>query len=33
MHFRDPETGYHLDRMARFSRLIAQELGREGTAT
>lgn len=30
MHFRDPETGYHLDRMARFSRLIAQELGREG---
>lgn len=30
MHFRDPETGYHLDRMARFSRVIAQELGRAG---
>jgi HD-GYP domain-containing protein (c-di-GMP phosphodiesterase class II) len=26
VHFRDPETGGHLDRMSRYSRLIAQEL-------
>ena len=26
MHYKDPETGNHLERMARFSRLIAQEL-------
>jgi HD-GYP domain-containing protein (c-di-GMP phosphodiesterase class II) len=25
-HFRDPETGSHLDRMSRYSRLIAREL-------
>jgi len=25
-HFRDPETGTHLDRMSRYSRLIAAEL-------
>lgn len=25
-HFRDPETGSHLDRMSRYSRLIAAEL-------
>ena len=25
-HFRDPETGSHLDRMSRYSRLIAEEL-------
>jgi HD-GYP domain-containing protein (c-di-GMP phosphodiesterase class II) len=28
-HHRDPETGEHLERMARFSRLIAQELAKE----
>ncbi|MCW8839638.1 MAG: HD domain-containing protein [Gammaproteobacteria bacterium] len=27
-HHRDPETGEHLERMARFSRLIARELAR-----
>jgi len=27
---RDPETGDHLERMARYSALIAEELGREG---
>jgi HD-GYP domain-containing protein (c-di-GMP phosphodiesterase class II) len=30
VHYRDPETGGHLDRMARFSRLIAQELAESG---
>ncbi len=25
-HYRDPETGSHLDRMSRYSRLIAEEL-------
>lgn len=33
VHLRDPETGAHLDRMAEFSRVIAQDLasrGREG---
>ena len=26
VHFRDPETRGHLERMSRFSKLIAQEL-------
>jgi HD-GYP domain-containing protein (c-di-GMP phosphodiesterase class II) len=33
VHLRDPETGAHLDRMAEFSRVIAQDLafrGKEG---
>jgi HD-GYP domain-containing protein (c-di-GMP phosphodiesterase class II) len=30
VHVRDPETGDHLERMARYSRLIAQELARSG---
>ncbi|MEW6730504.1 MAG: HD-GYP domain-containing protein [Acidobacteriota bacterium] len=30
VHLRDPETGRHLDRMTRFSRLIAQELALQG---
>lgn len=30
VHARDPETGDHLERMARYSRLIAQELARSG---
>lgn len=30
VHYRDPETGGHLDRMARFSRLIAQDLAKNG---
>ncbi len=30
VHARDPETGDHLERMARYSRLIAQELSRSG---
>ncbi len=30
VHFRDIETGNHLDRMARYSRVIAQELARSG---
>lgn len=30
VHYRDPETGGHLERMARFSRLIARELARSG---
>lgn len=29
VHYRDPETGGHLDRMSRISRLIAQELATE----
>ncbi|HEU5319754.1 MAG TPA: HD domain-containing phosphohydrolase, partial [Methylomirabilota bacterium] len=32
VHRRDPETGAHLQRMARFARLIAEELGRRGAA-
>lgn len=31
VHQRDPETGKHLERMAHYSRLIAQELGRRGS--
>ncbi len=30
VHMRDPETGNHLERMARFSRLIARVLVRDG---
>jgi HD-GYP domain-containing protein (c-di-GMP phosphodiesterase class II) len=30
VHYRDPETGGHLERMARFSRLIAQDLAKSG---
>ena len=30
VHVRDPETGNHLERMARYCRLIAQELARSG---
>ncbi|MBK7993387.1 MAG: HD domain-containing protein [Blastocatellia bacterium] len=30
VHYRDPETGGHLNRMARFSRLIAQDLAQHG---
>ncbi|MBI4851265.1 MAG: HD domain-containing protein [Acidobacteria bacterium] len=30
VHYRDPETGGHLERMARFSRLIAQDLAKAG---
>lgn len=30
VHSRDPETGNHLERMARYSRVIAQELSRSG---
>ena len=33
MHYRDPETGNHLERMARFSRLIAQQLVEQGKAS
>ncbi len=32
VHFRDPETGAHIERMARYSRLIAQHLAATGTA-
>lgn len=32
VHYRDPETGKHIDRMARYSRLIAQHLAATGTA-
>jgi HD-GYP domain-containing protein (c-di-GMP phosphodiesterase class II) len=31
VHFRDPETGGHIDRMARYARLIAQHLAANGT--
>ncbi len=31
-HYRDPETGAHMDRMARYSRLIAQHLAATGVA-
>lgn len=30
VHDRDPETGNHLERMSRYSRVIAQELSRSG---
>ena len=33
VHFRDPETGNHLDRMARYARLIAQRLAATGAAS
>ncbi len=32
VHFRDPETGAHLERMARYARLIAQHLAASGAA-
>lgn len=32
VHFRDPETGAHIDRMARYARLIAQHLAAVGAA-
>jgi HD-GYP domain-containing protein (c-di-GMP phosphodiesterase class II) len=32
VHLRDPETGAHLDRMAEFSRVIAQDLASRGRA-
>lgn len=32
LHFKDPETGEHLERMARYSELIALELARAGEA-
>lgn len=32
VHFRDPETGAHIERMARYSRLIAQHLAATGAA-
>jgi HD-GYP domain-containing protein (c-di-GMP phosphodiesterase class II) len=33
VHYRDPETGAHMDRMARYSRLIAQHLAASGSAS
>ena len=33
VHYRDPETGGHIDRMARYSRLIAQHLAATGAAS
>ena len=33
VHYRDPETGVHIDRMARYSRLIAQHLAATGAAS
>ena len=33
VHFRDPETGAHIARMARYARLIAQHLAATGAAT
>jgi len=33
VHYRDPETGTHIDRMARFARLIAQHLAATGAAS
>lgn len=32
VHYRDPETGGHIDRMARYARLIAQHLAAHGLA-
>ncbi len=31
VHYRDPETGAHIDRMSRYARLIAQNLAATGT--
>lgn len=31
VHYRDPETGAHIDRIARYARLIARNLGAAGT--
>jgi HD-GYP domain-containing protein (c-di-GMP phosphodiesterase class II) len=31
VHYRDPETGAHIDRIARFTRLIARHLAAAGT--
>jgi HD-GYP domain-containing protein (c-di-GMP phosphodiesterase class II) len=33
VHYRDPETGAHIDRMSRYARLIAQHLAGTGAAT
>ena len=33
VHFRDPETGAHMERMGRYSRLIAQHLAGAGIAS
>lgn len=33
VHYRDPETGSHIDRMARYARLIAQHLSATGAAS
>ncbi len=33
VHYRDPETGAHIDRMARYARLIAQHLAATGAAS
>lgn len=33
VHFRDPETGEHIERMARYARLIAQHLAATGVAS
>jgi HD-GYP domain-containing protein (c-di-GMP phosphodiesterase class II) len=32
LHYRDPETGAHIERMARYARLIAQHLAATGVA-
>lgn len=32
VHYRDPETGAHIDRMSRYARLIAQHLAATGAA-
>jgi HD-GYP domain-containing protein (c-di-GMP phosphodiesterase class II) len=32
VHYRDPETGAHIDRMARYARVIAQHLAATGSA-
>ncbi|MBI3376681.1 MAG: HD-GYP domain-containing protein [Betaproteobacteria bacterium] len=32
VHYRDPETGTHIDRVARYARLIAQHLAATGAA-
>jgi len=33
VHYRDPETGAHIDRMSRYARLIAQHLAATGAAS
>ena len=33
VHYRDPETGGHIDRMARYARVIAQHLAATGAAS